>query len=257
MNLGEKIRQARQEAGLSQRQACGEFMTRNMLSLIENGSARPSMATLQYLSQVLGKPMSWFLEETTVTSPNQALMAQARTLWDQGQAEALGELLQSYCAPDPVFDREAALLRYLAGLSLAEKALAENRAPYARSLLEACDNEIGAYITEPLRLKRLQLGQLAGEAVGGLPLDGYLYSEASRETDPKRAVCLVGAMRVRDPKAELLLGKSLLALKRYAQALPHLQKADALPEAWPALELCHKELGDYQKAYEYAVKQRK
>ena len=43
MTLGEKIKQARQEAGLSQRQLCGDAITRNMLSQIENGSARPSM----------------------------------------------------------------------------------------------------------------------------------------------------------------------------------------------------------------------
>ena len=36
MELGQRIRQARQEAGLSQRQLCGEEITRNMLSLIEN-----------------------------------------------------------------------------------------------------------------------------------------------------------------------------------------------------------------------------
>ena len=35
MTLGEKIRQARLEAGLSQRQLCGGEVTRNMLSQIE------------------------------------------------------------------------------------------------------------------------------------------------------------------------------------------------------------------------------
>ena len=48
MELGEKLRLARQEAGLSQRQLCGDVITRNMLSQIENGSAKPSMETLRY-----------------------------------------------------------------------------------------------------------------------------------------------------------------------------------------------------------------
>jgi transcriptional regulator with XRE-family HTH domain len=68
MELGEKLRQARLEAGLSQRQLCGEEITRNMLSLIENGSAKPSMKTLQYLAARLGKAsaifwkkLPWFL----------------------------------------------------------------------------------------------------------------------------------------------------------------------------------------------------
>ena len=60
MELGKKLRQARIEAGLSQKQLCGEEITRNMLSLIENGSAKPSMKTLQYLAGRLGKSVSFF-----------------------------------------------------------------------------------------------------------------------------------------------------------------------------------------------------
>ena len=51
MELGKRIKEARLDAGLSQRQLCGERLTRNMLSLIENGSARQSMDTLQYLAK--------------------------------------------------------------------------------------------------------------------------------------------------------------------------------------------------------------
>ena len=63
MELGEKILQARQAAGLSQRQLCGEVITRNMLSQIEHGTAKPSMKTLAYLADRLGKPISFFLED--------------------------------------------------------------------------------------------------------------------------------------------------------------------------------------------------
>lgn len=41
MSLGERLRQARLEAGLSQRQLCGERITRNMLSQLESGAASP------------------------------------------------------------------------------------------------------------------------------------------------------------------------------------------------------------------------
>lgn len=63
MTVGEKLRQARLDAGLSQRELCGECITRNMLSQIENGVANPSMATLQYLAGALKKPVSYFLED--------------------------------------------------------------------------------------------------------------------------------------------------------------------------------------------------
>ena len=63
MELGQLLKQARLEAGLSQRQLCGDEITRNMLSQIENGSAKPSMETLRYFATQLGKPISFFLEE--------------------------------------------------------------------------------------------------------------------------------------------------------------------------------------------------
>ncbi len=67
MELGEKLRLARLEAGLSQRALCGDEITRNMLSRIENGAARPSMKTLRFLAARLDKPVSYFLEEDTVS----------------------------------------------------------------------------------------------------------------------------------------------------------------------------------------------
>ena len=78
MTLGEKIKQARLEAGLSQRQLCGETVTRNMLSQIENGAARPSMATLSYFAARLGKPVSYFLDEAAFELPSLSRLEQGR-----------------------------------------------------------------------------------------------------------------------------------------------------------------------------------
>ena len=66
MELGQKIRTVREAAGLSQRQVCGDTITRNMLSRIEHGTVRPSMATLSFLAEKLGKPVSFFLDEDAV-----------------------------------------------------------------------------------------------------------------------------------------------------------------------------------------------
>ena len=79
MELGQRLRQARLEAGLSQKQLCGDAITRNMLSLIENGSARPSMDTLLYLAARLGKPVGYFLDEGGGLTENQALLLEARS----------------------------------------------------------------------------------------------------------------------------------------------------------------------------------
>ncbi len=62
MEIGKRIKEVRLAAGLSQRQLCGDTITRNMLSLIESGRAKPSMDTLACLADRLGKPMGYFLD---------------------------------------------------------------------------------------------------------------------------------------------------------------------------------------------------
>ena len=120
MTLGEKLRAARLEAGITQRQLCGDTITRNMLSQIENGSAKPSMQTLQYLAKQLGRPMSWFLEEDGAISPNLQVILAAREAY--GDWEKSRQILQSYREPDILLDPEYRLLLQETLLSLAEEA---------------------------------------------------------------------------------------------------------------------------------------
>lgn len=51
--LGRIIKEARIARRMTQSEVVGDFITRNMLSQIENGNAAPSMRTLQYLMDVL------------------------------------------------------------------------------------------------------------------------------------------------------------------------------------------------------------
>ena len=129
MELGEKLRLARLEAGLSQRALCGDEVTRNMLSRIENGAARPSMKTLGCLAARLGKPVSYFLEEDTVCSPNQEIMTAVRQLFDGKDYAGAMRALAQYRAPDEIYDRERQLLEILVRLHLAEEAIGDGREP--------------------------------------------------------------------------------------------------------------------------------
>lgn len=264
MELGEKLRQARLEAGLSQRQLCGQTITRNMLSQIEGGTARPSMKTLAYLAEQLGRPVSYFLDETAVVSPNQGVMESARRLYDAGDWAGAALALEGYQAPDSVYDREEALLWNLVHLALAELALAQDRRPYAQSLLEKADCQT-AYCADTLhRRKLLLLGSLSGEAVADrLPsLDGELLlraNEALAAGDTRRAGALLEAAQDRaDPRWNLLRGEVYITEESYAAAASCLHRAeDAYPSQTAGkLEICYRELGDFKRAYEYACRQR-
>ena len=266
MELGEKLRLARQEAGLSQRQLCGDVITRNMLSLIEHGTARPSMDTLRYLASRLGKPMSYFLEEDAVLSPNQAMMTRARVMVQAGQMQEAWVLLRDFQQPDPVLEWQWKYLSVVTALAMAEQAAREGKHRYARQLLEeASDYENG--IPGLKRQRLLQLAKLpeadAGEIVSRLPsVDEELLLRAEAalaEKNAQRAAALLDAVENQDDqKWYYLRGRAHLLGKQHAEAVECLTRAEnANPEqCWPLLEECFRELGDFKKAYEYACKQR-
>lgn len=69
--LGQRIKEARLAKKMTQNEVVGTFITRNMLSQIESGSAVPSMKTLTYLAGVLGLPPAALLQEDTPEAPEQ------------------------------------------------------------------------------------------------------------------------------------------------------------------------------------------
>lgn len=263
MELGERLRQARLEAGLSQRQLCAETITRNMLSQIENGSARPSMDTLRYLAARLGKPMGYFLEEQAVTSPNQQIMAQAR----EAAPEETLEILRDYQGPDAVFDRERWLLEALACLALAERAIGENRLGYAAALLEKAAQAGAAtpYYTPELERRRRLLcfsakTDSAGDLAVALPdnsMELKLRAAAALEQgNIRRCAALLDSAETRDESWHYLRAEACLAQKDYASAAEHYRQAEENDQVYAKLEQCYRELEDYKMAYFYACKQR-
>ncbi len=151
MDLGQKIKQARLAAGLTQRQLCGEVITRNMLSQIESGRARPSMDSLAHFAKVLDKPISWFLEEEAVTSPNLQAMAAARQALTKGDGDAALQVLENFQEPDEIFREERALLTFYAWVEKGKSAMAHRQFALAGAALEQALIPQGLYVTEALR----------------------------------------------------------------------------------------------------------
>lgn len=222
MDLGGKIRRARLEVGLSQRQLCGEEITRNMLSLIENGSAKPSMKTLGYLAEKLGKPLSWFLDENG--------------------------------------DDNAALVSSAESLRRAREALAEGKDVFAQTLLE--NVTAPELQREKLLLSARIPGAAVSEIVKALPSmdeELLLRAEAALEAG-EREKCRKLLEAAEDQTAanwNLLMGKLCVHSGSWEAAAICLERAEKeYPEALSLLEQCFRMLGDYKRAYEYACKQR-
>lgn len=257
MDLGSKIKEARLAMGLSQRQLCGEYMTRNMLSQIENGSARPSMGTLAYLAEQLGKPVSYFLEEQAVTSPNRRCMEDARTAMAMENLTVLRQALDTFVQPDALFWEERQLLEYLWHLKMARQAMEKGAIPYGIKLLEAAETISGLYITRSLRRERRVLLGLAGQPSALEPEDEALLVLAAEATTPQRQLEILGACEnKKSPRWNWQQGEALFSLKRYEEAAACYQRTGETAAAFARLEACYRELGDYKQAYEYACRQR-
>ena len=263
LELGEKLKQARLEAGLSQRQLCGDTITRNMLSQIENGSAKPSFATLQVLSARLGKPVSYFWEDAP--SENLRLLKQAA---DADPEKALS-LLQGYLSPDPLLDGQYYLLLARCQMALAEQALDSDRLGYARALLLQAE-ENGRKTEDFDRLCRRSLillqyraggndAEVLAQALPDNTEEMLLRAKAALKTgNLEKCLAFLTAADRQTPQGLLLQGDALMEKKMYEAAVSAFVSAEStLPQqVYPRLEICYRELGDYRKAYEYACKQR-
>ncbi len=164
VQLGEKLRRARLDAGLSQRQLCGDVITRNMLSQIESGKAKPSMATLQYLAAALKKPIGYFLEENTACSDNIGQMEQARTAYAARDYAAVMRILAAYRRPDALFDAECSYLTALCALELGKQRMEEAEFRAATELLEGVDRS-SLYYREDMENRRRRMLSVCYEAL--------------------------------------------------------------------------------------------
>ena len=252
MDLGEKLKKVRLDAGLSQRQVCGERITRNMLSQIENGSARPSMDTLRYLADRLGKPLGYFLD-TDSDSLHAARLA-------YGAKDGLG-MLDALSDTD-LTTPEGAFLQKLGFLLAGEQALREQRLPYARDLLERCGQLESAY-WQPETERRRQMDLCRADPAAPAPEvppeeDLLLRAELALRAGK---TALAGAWLDclddrRSRKWRLLRCDVYLAEQNPAEALEVLRPLGEDAETLPRLETCYRETGDFQNAYRCAVAQR-
>jgi len=225
MEIGQKLLLARQEAGLSQRQLCGEEITRNMLSQIEHGTAHPSMKTLRYLAGRLGKPVSYFLDDEAEPAP------------------------------------AAQLLEALTLLQKAETAIAQEKWPYARELLEQVT------MPELARKKLLLQAKIPGADIPSLceklpSLDEELLLRAQGALSAgqwNRCLHLLEAMEAHTaPNWQLLRGRLAMEQQDYRAAAEYFHPIEnAYPEETAELlERCYREREDYKQAYFYACRQK-
>ena len=106
--LGKRIKEARLAKKMTQTEVVGTFITRNMLSQIESGTATPSLKTLEYLAGVLDIPVQTLIPDgregpaDLAADPDaESASSAAAKLWEakeryaEGQYDLAAELAES------------------------------------------------------------------------------------------------------------------------------------------------------------------
>lgn len=282
MTLGQKIRQTRLERGFSQAQAAEGCVTRNMLSQIENDQAQPSMRTLEHLAQVLDVSVGWLLSDEQTDAALERLR-KAKTFFKDGDHAAVLRLFAGENAPG---DDEGLLLCAVSAAKLAELAFSRENFEEASSLArQSLDwNRKGLYESADAELRALAVLARCALANGAAEAEiedyrqYYLAHQSAvsyhlllaryhlRQEHIQAAEREIWSIAdlPEESRGEYLLLRGKIAVRReqFENAALYFHQAEELAlgralerELYQGLEVCCRELGDYQQAYLYASKQ--
>ena len=272
MTIGEKIKERRLAAGLTQSDLAADQLTRNMICEIESGKAMPSLKTALYLAKRLGVTVRYFTEpdRTLQQELHDNLYPQIVQSLSKGQDEEAATLAEQI--PDVEGDAVLSALLAHMHLILAEKCVAGGSVHYAKSHLE----RVAHYRAHtPLDTSHLGARAVLCNALVGDPLtpkyalNGEQYlADAARATDAELYHYITDdwnypyTTRVYALHTE---AKRLMKEYRFSDALTRMetvienkQSQDisvlVLYRIYSDMEICYRERKEYENAYRYATK---
>ena len=255
MNLGEKIKAARLERHMTQKDVVGDYITRNMLSKIENGSATPSVKTLEYLAGALGLPAGYFMTDSNGDELTPGSVASARNHFRNGEYEGCVQVL-SGLDMDGGYQDEALLLMARAKIGLSKKAMTDGRYEeairLAKEALAHNDDTIyasAAFRTEALLLVARCTMELQGDfqkamddyqaayqdqGLGEfyrLTMAEYYIDQGDLASAKREMDSIARLSEATEPAYLMLQGRMELKDNQYEQAAKQLEKAEQLEQS--------------------------
>lgn len=287
--LGAKIKRLRQAAQMTQVELAGDFITRNMLSQIENGSAQPSLPTIQYLAGRLNIPAGYFFaeEEDEFVYRKMLHIKEIRRAYTEHAWQRCIDLCQDSLGGS---DDELNLILARSAYELALQSFTEGRLCAAHTgFVQAYEYAIQTvYDTASLLRTVYDYLNFLEQFDSALEIPAFIkaprYDQISEQ--PGFSFYTFALRRIREGKyetIELLLNLPELTEKIYAAhirariAMAKHAYADAIaiieallePEHSPQpgkpmiyllcgdLEICCRESGDYERAYRYTTSRAK
>lgn len=164
---GRRIKEARIAKKMTQSEVAGSFITRNMLSQIESGTAAPSLKTLEYLTSVLDIPVSSLIigdesDEAETPCLDTELLINAKKMYGQGRYREVLDSLKAVNPGSSLYDEFTAVSARCC-LRMAEQLAEENFPKAAEYAKEAASlAEKGFYANSALKAEAAKLlGEIA------------------------------------------------------------------------------------------------
>ena len=272
MTLGQKIRALRKEKKLTQSALAGSEITRNMLSRIESDDALPSLPTLLYLAKRLHVPAGYFLSENAslLTYQKEELLPSLKLWYSRGSYK---EVVRLYQRDFTDADDELAYLVAVSATECAKDAIHRGTLKTAGEYLALAKEMTEKTIYADARLRAVV--SLLDATVSNIQMPRFalvasdyttLASDATWEELYRYLTDATEGYEFRESVfAEHAAAKQLIAKGKYREALEALEAIESqkstpgfsvlvLFRLYGDIELCHKELFNYEEAYRYASK---
>jgi len=254
LSLGKKIKMLRIERKITQQELVGDYITRNMLSQIENDAASPSIKTLQFLAEGLGVPLSYLMQTEsdgdygTEFETSDGINARAKKLFLSGDyagfidmAEKNPEILDEY--------KEERLFLGFAYLDCAEKQFKAGNTnaciEYCKKVLEL-DFEGCKFAEEELK----NHARLYENLCGIEDSDAYAFLRSVLDSN---SLCKYNLIAAKQALHESDAKKALEYLKEAEQIIKDSAVHPYLSEIYKTFETCYVELEDYKNAHFYST----
>lgn len=162
--LGKRIKEARLAKKMTQSEVVGDFITRNMLSQIESGSAYPSIKTLEYLANKLELPINQIMPDNNpnlseADSASISLLIKSKECLINGMFLQSAETISTLNVKGNAFYDESSAIMARCYLAIAKQLQQESKTSEAiRYAKQACDlADIGVYSSREIRTDALIL----------------------------------------------------------------------------------------------------
>ncbi len=271
MTLGQKIRTLRKEKNITQSELVGEEITRNMLSTIESDKALPSLQTLLFLADKLKVSPGYLLDEnaTLEEEHKKRVLPSLKAAFRNGNFK---EVLRLYDRDLKATDDETALLlaesatKYAMQLMHMGKLLSAER--YAARAKEFCEKTI--YDTDHIQAALTLISAIANNVQApkyevsasafAAWRENAVFEDLYHYASDDLTHTFQNPHYAAHAKARVLMAKGNKADAIKALEALEEKKAEkgfsvfVLFRVYADLELCHKDLNNYEAAYRYSTK---